>query len=394
MHTIGRTASPVPSGSSHLLRTINERAALHHLLENHTLTRVELRELTGLAKPTASQVMRRLLAAGLAVTAGRTTAKQAGPKAEVYSINADYAFAAAATLREPDGITVAIGDLKGRERASTSRKVDFAAVSPDRAVLDLVAATAADAGIEPDRIAALHIAVPGAYDAATDTVNFADIPELSGLRLRTALSAELHASVQIHNDVNAATVAERRNPAVSGGLAVLWLGREGVGAGIDLRQGLLVGEHGAAGELGYVPAFPDRCGPEDPTYQDWLGAPAVIELGARHGVGGPDAPAVMAAAVERGAGAFLDEYAFRVASAIRMLKCLIDPPRIVLTGEIALAGGERLVARVRAACGTVGELVLPSGVYGDAVAIGALDAAYADLKRRVLDTAVEEEAAD
>ncbi|WP_026930374.1 ROK family protein [Glycomyces tenuis] len=388
MRSTGPPPPPVPSGSSHLLRTINERAALYHLMDNETLTRVELRRLTGLAKPTASHVMSRLLESGLAVTAGRTTARQAGPKAEVYTVNADYAFAAAATLREPDGITVAIADLKGHEKASSAMRVDFTAVPPDRAVLNLLRRTSEVAGIDPDRIATLHIAVPGAYDADTDTIGHADIPGLSELRMRTSLEAELGAAIEIHNDVNAATVAERRNPEAAGGLVVLWLGREGLGVGIDLQRGLLTGLHGAAGELGYVPVSPDRTGADDPTFQDWLGAPAVAELGRAHGIEGDDAPAVLAAAVGEGASDFLDEYATRVAAALRLLKCLLDPPQIVLAGEIARAGGETLLGHVRDRAEDFGERVIPSAVYGDAVAIGALDSAHDDLKDRILDSAL------
>jgi predicted NBD/HSP70 family sugar kinase len=388
MRTTGTPESPVPSGSSHLLRTINERAALYHLLENDTLTRVELRKLTGLAKPTASQVMLRLFESGLAVTLGRTTAKQVGPRAEVYSVNADHAFAAAVTLHEPDGVTVAIRDLKGRERASSTRRIDFTAVPVDRAVQNMLSATTRDAGIDFARIAVVHLAVPGAYDAETDTIGYADIPGAPEVHMREAIETYMGCPVTIHNDVNAATVAERRNPSVSGGLVLLWLGREGIGTGIDLSQGLIVGARGAAGELGYVPVYPDRTGPDDPTYQDWIGPPAVAELGRAHGIEGPDAAAVMTAAVKQGAEGFLNAYADRVAGALHLLTCLLDPPSLVIGGEIARAGGETLVDRVRRHAEALAERILPSAVYGDAVAIGVLDLAYEDLKHRVLDTAL------
>ncbi|MEU6249550.1 ROK family protein [Glycomyces sp. NPDC047010] len=382
------TDPPVPSGSSHLLRTINERAALYHLLENDTLTRVELRKLTGLAKPTASQVMLRLAESGLAVTQGRTTAKQVGPRAEVYSVNADHAFAAAVTLHEPDGVTVAVRDLKGRERASSTRRFDFTAVPLDTAVQHMLRHTADDAGIPIERVAVVHLAVPGAYDAVTDTIGYADIPGAPDVRLGASLESFMDCPVTIHNDVNAATVAERRNPAVSGGLVLLWLGREGIGTGIDLVHGLVVGARGAAGELGYVPVFPDRAGPDDPTYQDWIGAPAVLALGGEHGVAGGEAVAVMTAAVKQGAQAFMDAYAARVAGALHLLTCLFDPPSLVLGGEIARAGGETFIEAVRRANAALAERILPSAVYGDAVAIGVLDLAYADLKGRVLDAAL------
>ncbi|NUQ89650.1 MAG: hypothetical protein HOQ43_14480, partial [Glycomyces artemisiae] len=144
------------------------------------------------------------------------------------------------------------------------------------------------------------------------------------------------------------------------------------------------------GELGYVPVFPDRTGPDDPTYQDWIGAPAVHALGREHGVAGADAAAVMTAAVKMGAQAFMDAYAKRVAGALHLLTCLFDPPSLVLGGEIARAGGETFVESVRRANASLAERILPSAVYGDAVAIGVLDLAYADLKGRVLDAALPE----
>ena len=58
------------TGSSRLLRAMNERAVLAHLIEAGRLTRPELRGLTGLSKPTISDAVRRLTQAGLAVVVG------------------------------------------------------------------------------------------------------------------------------------------------------------------------------------------------------------------------------------------------------------------------------------------------------------------------------------
>src|SRR5256885_8673305 len=52
------------AGSAKLLRAMNESAALGHLLDSGALTRNDLRELTGLSKPTTSEVLRRLTQAG------------------------------------------------------------------------------------------------------------------------------------------------------------------------------------------------------------------------------------------------------------------------------------------------------------------------------------------
>ena len=52
---------------------MNESAALAHLLERGQLTRNDLRELTGLSKPTISEALRRLAGAGLASVVGHVS---------------------------------------------------------------------------------------------------------------------------------------------------------------------------------------------------------------------------------------------------------------------------------------------------------------------------------
>src|SRR2546421_4115613 len=105
------------AGSSRLLRAINETAALGHLLERGPLTRGDLRELTGLAKPTTSDVLRRLQEAGLAKVIGRTSGGP-GPNAEGYAGNPDAAYTAALSVRARDlSLATPGGDLTGTVRA-------------------------------------------------------------------------------------------------------------------------------------------------------------------------------------------------------------------------------------------------------------------------------------
>src|SRR5258707_11513707 len=92
------------AGSAKLLRAMNESAALGHLLDNGSLTRSGLRELTGLSKPTTSEVLRRLTEAGLAVISGHTSGGP-GPHAEIYTANPEAAYAVAVSVRE----TTALG---------------------------------------------------------------------------------------------------------------------------------------------------------------------------------------------------------------------------------------------------------------------------------------------
>src|SRR4029079_810211 len=79
-----RTSPGRLAGSSKLLRAMNESATLEHLLDRGSLTRGDLRELTGLSKPTTSDVLRRLTDAGLAHVVGHTRGGP-GPNAEIYA---------------------------------------------------------------------------------------------------------------------------------------------------------------------------------------------------------------------------------------------------------------------------------------------------------------------
>jgi DNA-binding transcriptional ArsR family regulator len=80
-----------PPGTPSLLRAINDRTALRLLADRGPLSRTQLGALAGLSKPTASQLMDRLEAAGLVEPvleaevgpdgAVRSLAAQPGPSA-------------------------------------------------------------------------------------------------------------------------------------------------------------------------------------------------------------------------------------------------------------------------------------------------------------------------
>ncbi len=68
--TLLERTRPMRPGTPRMLRGINDRAALDLLLEHGPLSRTRLGELTGLSKPTSSQLLSRLETAGLVVASG------------------------------------------------------------------------------------------------------------------------------------------------------------------------------------------------------------------------------------------------------------------------------------------------------------------------------------
>src|SRR5262245_53882557 len=159
------------AGSARLLRAINSSATLAHLLQHGRLTRADLRELTGLSKPTSSEMLRLLTDAGLAMVAGRTSGGP-GPTAEVYAPNPDAGYATAVSVRDPTGdspgdgrssarpsLAAAVCDLAGTLRSRVEAEVDFATTQPADAVVAILADAGRRAGISMDRIGQVQIAV-------------------------------------------------------------------------------------------------------------------------------------------------------------------------------------------------------------------------------------------
>lgn len=380
------------AGSARLLRSINDAAVLRLLLERGSLTRAQLRGLTGLAKPTTSEVLRRLDADGLVRVTGRTSGRP-GPNAEIYSVEPDAGFAAAVSVRAGDSaIAAVVCDVTGAVRGSAEGR---AGGDPVRDVAEVVKAAARRGHVAVSRVGVVQVAVPGAYDPAGDVVRLVDVAGWDRPGVGQALSKRLRAAVEVDNDVNLAAVAERAARGV-GSFALLWLGEEGLGLAVVLDGRLVRGARGGAGEIGYLPV-----GPSGDFHASVSGA-AVRGLAARHGVAAetgsaavarvcayqpvsrlPDMPVHLAdpgaSASSRDPGwRFLSHLGRRVARGVAAVVAVVEPPVVVVSGEVGRAGGLLLCRAVRSALRELSVLrtdVVPTAVEGDAVLLGATEAA-------------------
>ncbi|RMI29597.1 helix-turn-helix transcriptional regulator, partial [Actinomadura harenae] len=128
--------SSVPTpGTPSLLRAINDRAALEVLLARGTLTRPELSRLTGISKPTASQLLARLEDSGLVMRDGVREGTP-GRTAELYRIVPSAAHVAGLDVT-PRRIIAAVADLTGAVVG------EHVLATPGRANVDAAARAAA-----------------------------------------------------------------------------------------------------------------------------------------------------------------------------------------------------------------------------------------------------------
>ncbi|MFF0576818.1 ROK family transcriptional regulator [Streptosporangium saharense] len=392
---------PTP-GTPSLLRAINDRAALQALLERGPLTRPEIGALTGLSKPTASQLLARLQEAGLVVLNGIREGMP-GRTAEVYRLNPEAAHVAALDVTHTH-IDARVADITGtvigRHRLVTPAPSDDL-VGRVRAALDGAGA--------PTDLRRVVIGVQGALDPGTGRIGYATSRDLPGWHiphLVETLREGLGVPVSVENNVNLVAQAEQAHGAARGhrDFVLLWAD-EGLGSALVLGGRLHRGATGGAGEVGYMPA------PGAPTaretgryanhgYQALTGGPAVLRILRSYGVpGGTFRQAVSNAvlAAEGGgaragdARAGLREVASRLAVGLASITSVVDPELIVLTGGTFLAGGETLRGLVERELHT---LTIPrpplllSAVEGNPVLAGALDLALAATREEVFSSTV------
>ncbi|MEV6629218.1 ROK family transcriptional regulator [Actinoplanes sp. NPDC051470] len=369
-------------GTPRLLRALNDRAALELLLTRGPLTRAQLGEMTGLSKVTASQLVERLEERGLVRRVGEQAGGR-GPNAQLYAVTPGSAHVIGVEVG-PDQVIAACADItgsiSGRVEQSTKDTDD-----PVGVVHSAVVQAAGRAGADMSSVRRVVLGTPGLVDPRSGEISFAyDLPRWHR-GLLDDLRRDLSTTVVFGNDVNMAAVAE----ATAGGAAegvrdfvLIWAGR-GVGLATMINGKLHQGATGAAGEIGWLPVP----GAEVPrnvarrgvrgAFQALVGADAAKAIGKQHGFRGAEGADVVRAAVAAGEAGepVLDELAGRLALGVASICVVLDPPLVVLAGEIGQAGGIELASRVErevAAITLVAPKVVPGQVAVEPVLHGAL----------------------
>lgn len=344
-----RAAAAQP-GVPSLLRVLNDRTALELLLDHGATTRAELSKRTGLSRVTASEALARLEARGLVEVVGHRSAGR-GPDAEVYAVRHGLGRAVGLDMRA-GSVTAAVATVTGETLTTASDDAHGVDVV-DRAE-GVLSDVLEECSMERGEVLAAVVAVPGVVDPDSRDLRFShDLPD-SGRGMRGRLESRLGIPVVLENDVNAAALAETQMGAASGhsDVVLVWLST-GIGMAAIVDGRLHHGSVGAAGEIGYlpVPGAPVQ-DDDDPRaqgpYQRLAGAVALAALARELGVPiGPSSdPATVATAVASAvadeSGPFSDEVARRIALGVSSVCAVLDPALVVLSGEIGVAGGDRL----------------------------------------------------
>ncbi|SHN28621.1 ROK family transcriptional regulator [Actinacidiphila paucisporea] len=377
-------AQPGRNASPRTARAINDRLALRLLQEEGPLTAAQLKELTGMSRPSVADLVERLQDSGLIEVVGESGAARRGPNARVYGIVADRAHVAGLDVRI-DSIGVEIADLLGRTLSRAELAVP-ADADPARTIEDGIALLLGAAGGTP--LHTVACGAPGLINPVTGRLTVTgELPTWHG-DLVDEVRSRLGVPVLLENEVNLAAVAEQRVRGAAEGdtFVLLWIGG-GVGAALVLDGRLRRGNSGGAGEVGFLPLSHSGRIPSstncDDGFHGLAGSRAVCELARAHGlpVPGSDAAAA-AAAVRAGTPAFRSELAARIALGAAAVCAVLDPGQVVLAGEVGSAGGQDLADRVSATLARLSPLrtdvrptAVPTGPILRGAVITAMDSA-------------------
>jgi glucokinase len=236
------------------------------------------------------------------------------------------------------------------KRVTATRASEGAEQALERA-LDLAGAALLEAQSEERHPTALGVSTNGL--TREDGVDLApSVPGWSNLHIPARLRERFAGlPMAIVNDVKAATVAEMEWGALRGITNGVYVNLgTGVAAGIVIEGKLVQGEHGAAGEIGYmVPSTEALAGlrPDEAPLEELIGGRGIASRAEREfgetvtaaGLLATVRPDVKADALR---AQLLDEIALWIAN----ISIVLDPGRVVLGGGLMSSGGG-LSSRVR-----------------------------------------------
>ena len=377
-------------GTPSLLRTLNQGALMQHLRTGGPRSRAQLARDTGLSKPTVSQALAELEAAGLVRAVG-PAAPSRGRTALLYEPDPTAGYVVGIDIGRA-WIRVAVADLAGEiiARSDTPNRARTAAAVV-RAVGREARAAVKKAGIGWNSVVHTVVGSPGVFDPATGRLWHApNLPDWSKPGLADELRAALTPSTAIENDANLAALGERdfgrgRNAR---NFVYLELGT-GLGVGIVIDGEIHRGARGAAGEVGYIP-WPGAPSSERGRLEEAMSAAAVVAAARAAGMRGAQTAKDVFDAARSGEPRALqavDEEAVRVAQLLATLTAVVDPEFIVLGGGIG-ASADLLRPRIEASLRQLTPLetrVEDSELGQDAIVLGAIATALGTAREIVFE---------
>ena len=363
----------------------NQAVVLDGIRRHPGTSRTELAGASGLTQQTVSNIVRRLLERGLvqegadpaaapepAPAPERAAVRVAGKPRTALSVRPGAVVAAGLQL-DREHLDAVLLDLRGGLLGSGREPL------PDpQAPVELVVAHAAGLvrrlldeaelqGLQPQAVRGLGVAVPGPIDFAGPVRSSAiNLPGWRGVAIADLLAEALGLPVLVENDATAGAVGDLWRSARTGRSFLHVHVGAGIGGGIVLRDEVVRGRSGNAGEIGHVVVDPR--GPACPCgsrgcleavaapaavvrrYVERVGLPAArragLRLAERSVIEDHDLLAVRAGGEDAHAADVLEQAAADIARVVLGVVNVLDVGEVVLAGSGLRSGAQRVLAAV------------------------------------------------
>ncbi|ONI84837.1 hypothetical protein ALI22I_30605 [Saccharothrix sp. ALI-22-I] len=353
------------SGDPSLLRRLNVAAALSAFLDAPVLTLRELRAAVGVSRPTAENLLAELLDGGWIEEVGPpAAARGSGRPPRHFRFRATSGYVGGIDIGAHKTMAV-VTDLRGETLALRRRELDPDQDAPSRLrdAVDNALACWADAGLRPEDVTAVACGVTGALRAEHGARDVSagrsggglatySLPGFTEVDVAATLSAGTGRPVTVANDVKLAALAEHwKGAAQSHADLVYMFAGHRAGAGVLFGGRVHEGRHGAAGEIGALPAL----GWEAAVARLHARGAELAAAGSGEGgsggggrEGGREGELVIASAAagDPESIAVLTEFATVLARGAAILALAVDPEAVVLGGGMS-RGGDVIVEPFR-----------------------------------------------
>jgi predicted NBD/HSP70 family sugar kinase len=379
------------TGDSTLLRRVNQSAVLETLREEGPLARSDIARRLQLSPPTITRIVAGLLESGL-VFERDDGASTGGRPPTLLEFNARASSIIGVYIGQH--MSGALADLNGQ----ILRRRSVLAAPGDEGVqrlIGLIQDLRVEATLLGIPVRAAGIGAPSIVVFPTGVVAWSPTLGWRNLPLRKILEDTLQLPVFIENEVNLIALGESWRGAGRGinSLVCISLG-DGIGAGVVLDGNLYRGAQHAAGEIGYIIPGERFLGQSYDSYgclEGLAGSTGIVQrMRARLAAGipsglsevdGPNwphltAPLVLSAARsgDPAACAVVAETVDYLSIAVANLACILNPDRIIISGEMAEFGDlfiEPIRSRLEGLLPAIPDIVL-SELKTDAAILGAV----------------------
>ena len=254
----------IKPGTPRLLKFHNRTSVLELFRNSDLLTAVDIANHVNISKITIMKILRYLLKEGLIISAGKgNSSAEGGKPPELFKFNETYKFAIGCHIRSKSVLS-AITDLQGNilQKATAPLRPDEDIQLVINTIADNCRELLARMQVNFDRLIGIGIGVPGIIDFSKGTVMFSPwFPSWGNEvdfadRLKSVLGIDV--PVMIDNESRFQVLSEKLLGAGKNKQNIVTIsGREGLVAGIIVKNEIKRGAHHLAGEIGHMVVNPE-----------------------------------------------------------------------------------------------------------------------------------------